>query len=123
MAADEVNVDHAVAMAFVRRVSPPDEPSVQVEGDALMVDSWWPAALWLGPSTCLVRRDECPRPTLPIALEAALGEVGLAEVDVGLDAPIEAISVGRLGVLGADWQVWSSDVEVAGAAIATAVSG
>ncbi len=123
MAADEVDVDYAVAMAFVRRVSPPEEPSLQVEGDALMVEGWWPAALWLGPSTCLLRRDDCPRPALPGALEAALQEVGLAVVDVALAAALEAISVGRLGVAGGDWQVWSSDVEVAEAAIATAVSG
>lgn len=122
MGADEVEVDDAVAAAFAQRVAPPDEASLQVEGDALVVDGWWPAALWLGPTTCLVRRDDCPREGLLVALGAALRQAGLDVVEVGLAAPIEAISVGRLGLLGGDWQVWSTDPDAAQAAIISAAS-
>ncbi len=124
MEAEDVAQEVAVVRAFARREpQPPDAPSVAVEGDALMVGRWWPAALWVAPSTCLVRVDDCPLPEVPGAVATALGEVGLKMVDVGLAAPIEAISVGRLGELGADWQVWSSDVDAARDAITTAASG
>ncbi|MBW3641327.1 MAG: hypothetical protein KY447_00270 [Actinobacteria bacterium] len=124
MEAEDVAQEIAVVRAFARREpQPPDAPSVAVEGDALMVDRWWPAALWVASSTCLVRVDDCPLPEVLGAVATALGEVGLKMVDVGLAAPIQAISVGRLGVLGADWHVWSSDVDSARAAIADAASG
>lgn len=110
------------AAAFAARRPLPDDPSLLVEGDALLVEGWWPAALWLGPNTCLVRVDDSPRPNLPVALQAALAERHRYQVDVGLEASIQAISVGRLGQLGAEWQVWSTDVDTAQAAIAAAAS-
>ena len=110
------------AAAFADRRPLPDDSSLLVEGDALLVEGWWPAALWLGPDTCLVRVDDSPRPNLPVALQEALAERARHQVDVGLEASIQAISVGSLGQLGAEWQVWSTDIETARAAIAAAAS-
>ena len=114
--------DHPVVDAFVRQVAAPDDARLRVEGDALMVDGWWPAALWLGASTCLTRADGCPQPELPAALASGLAGVGLEPVELDLDAAVEAISVGRLGLLGGGWLVRSTSVDAARAAVASAAS-
>ena len=113
----------AVVAAFVQRTGAPDDAGLHVEGDALVVDGWWPAALWLGHTTCLTRSDGCPRPELPGELAAGLAEIGLEPVETGLDAAIEAVSVGRLGLLGGDWQVRSTSLDAARAAVTSAASG
>ena len=113
---------HPVVDAFVRRLAPPDDARVRVEGDALMVDGWWPAALWLGPRTCLTRADGCPEPELPGALASGLAGVGLEPVDVDLHAAVEAVSVGRLGLLGGGWLVRSTSADAARDAVASAAS-
>lgn len=111
-----------VVQAFVDRVAPPDDASVRVDGDALTVDDWWPAALWLGPATCLTRLDEAPAPDVPAQLAKALAAAGLRPVDTDPSA-IEAITVQRLGLMGAAWQVWANDENTAQIAIATAAAG
>lgn len=109
-----------VVAAFVGRSQPPADPSLAVEGESLLVDGWWPAALWLGSSTCLVRLDEGSRPELAAWLGEELAATGLVGVDVDLDAPLEAITVQRLGLMGATWRVWSVDESTALAAVAEA---
>ncbi|MGI8759687.1 MAG: hypothetical protein ACR2K0_10330 [Acidimicrobiales bacterium] len=111
-----------VVRAFANRVAAPDNALVRVDGEALTVDDWWPAALWLGPATCLVRLDEGPGPGLPAQLAQALAAAGLKSVDADPSA-IEAITVQRLGLMGAAWQVWADDDDTARAAIADAAAG
>lgn len=111
-----------VVQAFVDRVSPPDDASVRIDGDALTVDDWWSAALWLGPATCLTRLDEAPAPGVPAQLAEALAAAGLRPVDADPSA-IEAITVQRLGLMGAAWQVWADDESTARAAIAATAAG
>ncbi len=113
----------AVVAAFVQRTGAPDDAGLRVEGDALVVDGWWPAALWLGDTTCLTRSDGCPRAGLPGELAAGLAAIGLQPVEADLDAAIEAVSVGRLGLLGGDWQVRSTSLDAARAAVTSAASG
>ncbi len=120
---DAIDAAHPVLAAFVHRLPAADDGPVTIEGDALMVDAWWPAALWLGPTTCLTRADGCPRPGLPEALAAGLAGIGVHEVEVDLAAAVEAISVGRLGLLGGEWQVRSTSDAAAVAAVSAAASG
>lgn len=117
-----MTTDHEVVRAFVGRVPAPDHPTLGVEGEALTVDRWWPAALWLGPSTCLVRLDDGPQPALAGSLASVLAEVGLSPVD-GDPAAIEAITVQQLGLMGATWQVWAPDDATARAAIGFGAAG
>lgn len=111
-----------MVQAFAKRVPVPDHASVRVDGDALTVDDWWPAALWLGPATCLARLDEGPAPDLAAQLAAALTAAGLRPVEADPSA-VEAITVQRLGLMGAAWQVWAEDDSTAAAAIANAAAG
>ena len=112
--------DDEVVQAFVRRTPAPTSADLDIEGPALMVDRWWPAALWLGPATCLVRLDEGPRPELSQSVERALGDAGMEVVHLDLDAPIEAITAQRLGVIGARWRVWATSADAGRADVATA---
>lgn len=112
-----------VVLAFVNRGPVPGVPDLTVDADALTVDGWWPAALWLGSSTCLVRLDESTQPALAGALAEALGATGLVVVDADMDAPVEAVTIHRLGLMGAHWQVWSTDTTTARSSIAEAASG
>ncbi|MGI9120928.1 MAG: hypothetical protein ACR2G7_12550 [Acidimicrobiales bacterium] len=109
-----------VVLGFVNRGPVPGDPDLAVDGDALTVDGWWPAALWLGPSTCLVRLDESTQPALAGALAEALGATGLVVVEADMDAPVEAVTIHRLGLMGARWQLWSTDVTTARSAITQA---
>ncbi|HSH22920.1 MAG TPA: hypothetical protein VK975_02555 [Acidimicrobiales bacterium] len=120
---EAIDAGHPVLAAFVERGPAADDGQVAIEGDALMVDGWWPAALWLGPTTCLTRADGCPRPGLPEALAAGLASIGVHEVEVDLAAAVEAISVGRLGLLGGEWQVRSTSDDAARSAVTAAASG
>ncbi|HWH35212.1 MAG TPA: hypothetical protein VNT56_07815 [Acidimicrobiales bacterium] len=104
-----------VVEAFAARRTPPGDPAYGAEGDALMVDGWWPAALWLGPNTCLVRLDEGPRAPLADSLRTALTGAGLEPLHRDLDAATEAVSAYRLGVVGGRWQAWATS-ESAGVA-------
>lgn len=112
-----------VVAAFVGRLPAPGDPSLQIEGNSLMIDGWWPAALWLGPSTCLVRLDEGAKAEVPAWLDEELSATHLVPVDADLDAPLEAISVQRLGLIGAAWRIWSLDEPTARAAVVEALAG
>lgn len=113
---------HAVVQGFAERAPVPGDPELAVEGDALTVDGWWPAALWVGPATCLVRLDEDAHAEVAGALAEALGAVGLVAVEADLEAPIEAVTIQRLGLMGARWQVWSTDADAARSSITQAAS-
>jgi hypothetical protein len=100
-----------------------DDPSLSVQEDALIVDGWWPAAVRLGRNTHLVRLDaEGPEPDLPEELSAALAAAGLTRVE-GEWPLIEAITLQRLGLLGAQWDLWAPSREEAEAAIAEGAVG
>lgn len=57
----------------------------------------------------MVRRDpDSPDPSLPDELAAVLASAGLRPLEG--DRPlIEAITLQRLGVLSAEWQLWAAD--------------
>ncbi|HEV2767691.1 MAG TPA: hypothetical protein VGV63_08305 [Acidimicrobiales bacterium] len=112
-----------VVSAFVSRGPVPGHPSLQVEEDALIVDGWWPAALWLGREACLVRLDESPGTAVAAQLAEALTTRGMVAVDGDLDAPVEAVTMQRLGLIGATWQLWAADEADARAAVAAAATG
>ena len=112
-----------VVSAFVARVPAPGHPSLQVEDDALVVDGWWPAALWLGREACLVRLDESPGDAVAAQLAETLAARGMVVVDADLDAPVEAITMQRLGLIGARWQLWAADEGAARSAVAAAATG
>lgn len=109
-----------VVQAFVARTGAPAQAGLDIEGPALMVDRWWPAALWLGPATCLVRLDDGPRPELAEVLERALGDAGMEVTDLDVDAPVEAITAQRLGVIGARWRLWATSAAAGRADVAAA---
>jgi hypothetical protein len=111
-----------VIQAFVEHASAPDDPSLSVEGDALMVDRWWPAALWLGAATCLVRLDEGPGPFPHEALAMGLTGAGLEVLGLDLDAPIEAVTAHLLGLVGGRWQVWATSEAAGRADVAAAAA-
>lgn len=112
-----------VVSAFVSRVPAPGHPSLQVEDDALVVDGWWPAAMWLGREACLVRVDDSPGDAVAAQLTEALAARGMVVIDADLDAPVEAITMQRLGLIGARWQLWATDEAAARAAVAAAAVG
>ncbi|MDP9019484.1 MAG: hypothetical protein M3N25_01560 [Actinomycetota bacterium] len=112
-----------VVTAFVSGAPAPGHPSLQVEEDALVVDGWWPAALWLGREACLVRLDESPGEGVAAQLAEALAGRGMVVVDADLDAPLEAVTMQRLGLIGARWQLWAADEAAARAAVAAAAAG
>ena len=112
-----------VVSAFVSRAPAPGHPSLQVEEDALVVDGWWPAAMWLGREACLVRLDDSPGDAVAAQLTEALAARGMVVVDADLDAPVEAVTMQRLGLIGARWQLWAADEAAARAAVAAAAVG
>lgn len=113
-----------VLRAFVEATDPPGDPSLTVEGDKLVVDGWWPAALRLGPRTCLVRVDDGPDAGLPVQLVDALSDRGLVEIEAAdLGAPVLAVAMQRMDVLAALWQVWSEDEATARSVIGDAATG
>jgi hypothetical protein len=109
-----------VVTAFASREPAPGHPHLQVEGEALVLDGWWPVALWLSPEACLVRLDESPGEAVAADLAEALAGRGLAVVEADLDAPVEALTMQHLGLIGACWQLWAPDEAAARAAVATA---
>lgn len=109
-----------VVTAYACRDAAPGHPSLQVEEDALVVDGWWPAALWVGREACLVRVDESPGPVVAAPLAEALAARGMVIVHADLDAPVEAVTMQRLGLIGARWQLWAADEAAARAAVAAA---
>lgn len=104
------------------RVVPAGE-SLGVEGDALLVDGWWPVAVRLDPTTFMLRIDDtCPHPQVPGEVAAALTAGGFENLD-GDWAVVESISLQRLGLLGARWQIWGVDRDSARRAVSRAVAG
>lgn len=93
--------------------------------DILRVDEWFPAALWLGPSTCLVRTDEGPEPDLPARLAEALSQKGLVEISPAedLQAAVLAVAMQRVDVIAASWTIWSVDEPTARADVTAAATG
>jgi hypothetical protein len=112
-----------VVTAFVSREPAPGHPSLQVEEDALVVDGWWPAALWLGREACLVRLDDSPGDAVAAQLAQALTARGMVVVAADLDVAVEAVTMQRLGLIGARWQVWAADEPTAQAAVGAAAGG
>ncbi|MGH2705604.1 MAG: hypothetical protein ACRDJ4_11070 [Actinomycetota bacterium] len=100
-----------------------DDASLSVQEDALIVDGWWPAAVRLGRNTHLVRLDQDgPELDLPEQLASALAAAGLTRLEG--DWPlIEAITLQRLGLLGAQWDVWAPSQTEAEAAIGEGAAG
>ncbi|MFN2505849.1 MAG: hypothetical protein ABR540_16740 [Acidimicrobiales bacterium] len=112
-----------VVKAFVNQEDPPDDASLSVTRDILLVDRWWPAALWLGPATCLVRTDDGPDQDLPAELAEALSRRGLMEIEADLEAPVLSVTMQRVDVIAGSWTVWSVDEATARQAVGDAATG
>ncbi|PZS21275.1 MAG: hypothetical protein DLM54_04575 [Acidimicrobiales bacterium] len=84
-------------------------PTLHVEGDILMFDGWWQAALRVSPRTFAVRAEEPPKPT--DVLECLADRLaGRALSDVGSDFPlVGVITYAEIALGPVAWDVWSPD--------------
>ena len=91
--------------------------------EVVLAGGYFPVGLWLGPSTCLVYRDESPEPQAVADLVAGLAEKGMSEVEVadGLKAAVLGVTMARAQDIGGRWGVWSADEPTARADITAAV--
>ncbi len=84
-------------------------PTLHIEGDILLFDGWWPAAVRVSPRTIAIRAEEPDTKT--DALERAadnLAARGL--VDLGTDYPlVGAITYAEIALPPVSWNVWSVD--------------
>ncbi len=92
--------------------------------DVVFASDYFPVGLWLGPSTCLVYRDESPDPQAVADLVARLSDQGLREIQVAddLQAAVLGLTMARVQDIGGRWAVWSEDEQTARAAITAAVT-
>jgi hypothetical protein len=84
-------------------------PNLHVEGDILMFDGWWQAAVRVSPRTFAVRAEEPPEKTDVLErLADRLTDRGL--VDVGTDYPlVGVITYAEIALGPVAWTVWSAE--------------
>ncbi|MEX2620834.1 MAG: hypothetical protein WD250_11520 [Egibacteraceae bacterium] len=98
--------------------SEPDGGRLNVENGALYLDGWWPVLVGLGERVQLVRADDDPEALgLGRVVAGALARHGLRPCTMD-ERLTESIGLQRLGLLGASWQLWAPDQELADAALA-----
>jgi len=107
--------------AFVAGEPLPEHGQFTSQMSAFYIDEWWPAAVRLDQNTYFIRADDdAPGPDIAPDLTKLLSEAGLSLMEG--DWPlVESVSLQRLGVLFAHWQVWARDVSQAEASIGEAV--
>lgn len=88
-------------------------PTLHVEGDILMFDGWWQAALRVSPRTFAVRAEEPPEKTDALErLADRLADRGL--IDAGTDFPLVAvITYAEIALGPVAWNVWAPDAATA----------
>lgn len=115
--------DPGVVQAFLRQEQPAHSRRLHIEGPALLADREIPAALWVSPSTVLVRRD-LPEETEPARslIERTLAAEGLERLD---EETVLAVPVALqlLGIRLSSWDLWGTDVDDAFAAVRRAAVG
>ena len=109
--------DGALVVAFLRHEPAGHSARFHIEGPVLLADREVPAALILGPSVVLVRRDlpdgpEDARTTIERAL--ASEDLSLLDPETPLAVPVALQIVGlRLS----SWDLWGTDLDEAFAAV------
>ncbi|HVM03452.1 MAG TPA: hypothetical protein VM263_12360 [Acidimicrobiales bacterium] len=85
-------------------------PSLHIEGNSLILNGWWHAALRIADRVIVVRNEEPREDRAPLdELLAALGELGLAQV--ALDHPyIQPITYTELSLGQVSWALYAPDL-------------
>lgn len=94
-------------------------PTLHIEGDALLLDGWWPAVYRVAPGAFITRGEEPPsESSIPDLVKRVLTEAGLQFV--GSDFPgITQITYTAQFSLGyVPWDMWAADTASAEAALA-----
>lgn len=112
--------DLDVIAAFVHRgAKSMFGPTLHIEGDALLIDGWWPAVYRVAPGAFITRGERPPTESdVPEAVAGVLSEAGLTKV--GSDFPgiaqITYTSQYSLGYV--PWDMWAADLATAHEALA-----
>ncbi len=85
-------------------------PTLHVEGEVLLLNGWWHAAMRISPEAFIVR-NEAPREESTV-LEDMATALGGRELDhVGTDLPlIQAVTYAHLSLGHMSWQLWAADL-------------
>ncbi len=97
-------------------------PTLHVEGEVLLLNGWWHAALRISPDVFIVRNEE-PREESTVLqdLGVALGARQLQ--NVGIDLPlIQAVTYAHLSLGQMSWALWAQDLPAGERALVTRVS-
>jgi hypothetical protein len=92
-------------------------PTLHVEGDTLMLNGWWHAALRIDDGVFVIRNEE-PREESSVLpdLAAAMTRIGLSEVAV--DHPlIQPITYTQISLGQMSWALWAADLATADASL------
>jgi len=97
-------------------------PTVNVEGDALLLDGWWHAAFRISPDTFMVRTDEAPGDTVALdTITAELKARGIGHVADELPLTT-ALAYAHLQLgTGVTWGLWATDRSAGEAALAARI--
>jgi len=84
-------------------------PTLHIEGDILLFDGWWPAAVRISPRTIAIRAEE-PDTKTDALQRAGDRLVARGLVDLGTDYPlVGAITYAEIALPPVAWNVWSVD--------------
>ncbi len=97
-------------------------PTLHVEGEVLLLNGWWHAALRISPDAFIVRNEE------PREESTVLGDLASALADrhlqnVGIDLPlIQAVTYAHLSLGQMSWALWAQDLPAGERALINRVS-
>lgn len=87
----------------------PEHGPLTTQMSALYLDEWWPVAVRLNDKCFFVRmNDDGPMPEIARQITRMLADAGLQCFGTEDDWPlVDGITLQRLGVVGASWEVWA----------------
>lgn len=94
-------------------------PTLHIEGDALLIEGWWPAVYRIGPGAFILRGEDPPFDTNVMAeARSVLTAAGLTYVASDLPAVTQITYTSQYSLGYVPWDVWGTDLAAAEAALA-----
>lgn len=94
-------------------------PTLHIEGDALLIDGWWPAVYRVAPGAFIIRGEEPPvETTVPEQVKEVLRETGLQFVGTDFPGITQITYTAQFSLGYVPWDMWATDEASAHAALA-----
>jgi hypothetical protein len=112
--------DTEVIASFIGGSKKAFGPSLHIEGDALLLDGWWPTVYRISADAFIVRAEEPPTDTPVMAdVYEALRARGLQHVGTDLPAITQITYTAQFSLGYVPWDLWAPDLPAGEAALAS----